>query len=78
MVSYSNLHVVFEQMRIRAKNHTGHPSTAPEPPRVLIIGPEDSGKTTAAKILTNYSVRVPRVCTPVLVNVDPSEVRRLQ
>ncbi|KAG8954256.1 Cleavage polyadenylation factor subunit clp1, partial [Tulasnella sp. 424] len=73
MVSYSNLHVVFEQMRIRAKNHTGHPSTAPEPPRVLIIGPEDSGKTTAAKILTNYSVRVPRVCTPVLVNVDPSE-----
>ncbi|KAG8917639.1 Cleavage polyadenylation factor subunit clp1, partial [Tulasnella sp. 417] len=73
MISYSNLHVVFEQMRIRAKHHTSDPSTASEPPRVLIIGPEDSGKTTAAKILTNYSVRAPRVCTPVLVNVDPSE-----
>ncbi|KAG9015924.1 Cleavage polyadenylation factor subunit clp1 [Tulasnella sp. 427] len=73
MMSYANLHILFEQMRIRAKNHVGDPPTAPEPPRVLIIGPEDSGKTTAAKILVNYSTKVPRMCTPILVNVDPSE-----
>lgn len=80
MTSYSNLHLVFEQMRIRAKNHAQSStkpgdSASPEPPRVLIIGPENSGKTSACKILTNYAVKSGRLCTPMLVNVDPGEVR---
>ena len=82
MAAYANLHIAFEQMRVRAlaKFHGSplppgdeHP-TAPEPPRVLVLGPENSGKTTVCKILTNYAVRAGQGWSPLLVNVDPSEV----
>ena len=46
-----------------------------DPPRVLVVGPEHSGKTTVCKILTNYAVRAGQNWSPFLVNVDPSEVR---
>lgn len=85
MASYANLHLAFEQMRIRARREERR-STEGEsgmnedeeesnPPRVLIIGPENSGKTTACKILLNYAVRGMATCTPMYVNLDPSEVR---
>lgn len=75
MVPYSNLHIAFERMRILAKQDV---QAATEPPRVMVIGPENSGKTSACKILVNYAVRVgSRVCTPALVNVDPGEVRSI-
>jgi polyribonucleotide 5'-hydroxyl-kinase len=45
------------------------------PPRVLILGPEHSGKTTVTKILANYAVRAGQDWAPLVVNVDPSEVR---
>ncbi|KAH6918292.1 cleavage/polyadenylation factor ia subunit Clp1p [Coprinopsis sp. MPI-PUGE-AT-0042] len=44
-----------------------------EPPRVLVLGPENSGKTTVCKILVNYAVRTGQGWKPILVNVDPSE-----
>ena len=82
MAAYANLHIAFEQMRVRAlaKFHGSplppgdEPPTAPEPPRVLVLGPENSGKTTVCKILTNYAVRAGQGWSPLLVNVDPSEV----
>lgn len=82
MAAYANLHIAFEQMRVRAlaKLHGSplppgdEPPTAPEPPRVLVLGPENSGKTTVCKILTNYAVRAGQGWSPLLVNVDPSEV----
>lgn len=81
MAAYANLHIAFEQMRVRAlaKFHGSplppgdEPPTAPEPPRVLVLGPENSGKTTVCKILTNYAVRAGQNWSPLLVNVDPSE-----
>lgn len=90
MSAYANLHIAFEQMRVRALLHaqvTAHPEKAtPEDieedregssdaPRVLIIGPENSGKTTIAKLLINYATRAGQDWCPMLVNVDPSEVR---
>ena len=45
-----------------------------EPPRVLVLGPENSGKTTVCKIITNYAVRAGQDWSPLLVNVDTSEV----
>lgn len=45
-----------------------------EPPRVLIMGPENSGKTSVCKILTNYAVRAGQGWAPLLVNTDPGEV----
>lgn len=81
MVSYMNLHLAFEQMRVKALRRVrnspsldggeGHPDG---PPRVLILGPEHAGKTSACKILTNYAVRAGQDWAPMYVNVDPSEV----
>ena len=42
--------------------------------RVLILGPENSGKTTVSKILVNYATRAGQGWKPMLVNVDPGEV----
>ncbi|KAG6832055.1 Cleavage polyadenylation factor subunit clp1 [Tricholoma furcatifolium] len=80
MVAYANLHIAFEQMRVRAFRvlhgsppRGDDPSAITDPPRVLILGPENSGKTTLSKILVNYAVRAGQDWTPLLVNVDPSE-----
>lgn len=84
MDAHANLHLAFEQMRIRASRsargatpdyeeppaHSGS-----EPPRVMFIGPESSGKTTSCKTLANYAVRVPAGWTPLYINLDPSDVR---
>ena len=83
MTAYANLHLLLEQMRVRA--HRGRRGAAPspddeashyglEPPRVLVVGPESSGKTTACKILTNYAVRGPTPAYPLIVNLDSGDV----
>jgi polyribonucleotide 5'-hydroxyl-kinase len=81
MAAYANLHIAFEQMRVRAlqKIHgspvaSSGPPASTEPPRILVLGPENSGKTTVCKTLINYCVRAGQQWSPMLVNVDPSEV----
>ncbi len=87
MAAYANLHLAFEAMRVRAIQHyqgtespvkaqsrSGEPEST-DPPRVLILGPENSGKTTVAKILINYAARAGQDWCPFLVNVDTNEVR---
>lgn len=81
MMAYANLHLAFEQMRIRARHaQSGSPArpssaeTSNDPPRVLVIGPENSGKTTYCKIVANYAVRAGQGWSPILVNLDPGEV----
>ena len=82
MHAYANVHLALEKMRVRAlSSHRGSPlppgleqEVDPDPPRVLILGPESSGKTTVCKILTNYAVRAGQGWTPMYVNTDPSEV----
>ena len=81
MISYANLHLAFEQMRVRARIaqrgspvQPGSVEAKNHPPRVLVLGPEHSGKTTAGKILTNYAVRAGQRWSPMLINLDPGEV----
>ena len=82
MNAYANVHLALEKMRVRALSaHRGSPLPAgtdqdvdPEPPRVLVLGPENSGKTTVCKILANYAVRAGQGWTPMFVNTSPSEV----
>jgi len=73
---YSNLHLALEQMRVRASmnSHPGRSQPPSDPPRVMVIGPEHSGKTSLCKLLVNYAVRAGQGWRPMLVNVDPSEV----
>ncbi|KAI8982833.1 Pre-mRNA cleavage complex II protein Clp1-domain-containing protein [Trametes punicea] len=81
MAAYANVHIALEQMRVRAfAAVTGSPlpsgdddDASGEAPRVLVLGPESSGKTSVCKILTNYAVRAAQDWAPMLVNVDPSE-----
>ncbi|KAK5955420.1 Cleavage polyadenylation factor subunit clp1 [Knufia fluminis] len=57
-----NVHLALEGIRT---NTTG------SGPRVLILGPDNVGKSTLAKTLTGYAVRAGRA--PVVVNLDPGE-----
>ncbi|KAL5490182.1 CLP1 [Sanghuangporus weigelae] len=82
MATYMNMHLALEQMRVRSlslapnspipipKGSAGGPNG---PPRVLVVGPENAGKTTACKIIANYAVRAGQDWAPMFVNVDPGE-----
>lgn len=82
MNAYGNVHLALEAMRIRALQKTkenqpqayGADSQDTEPPRVLVLGPENSGKTSLVKILLNYATRAAQDWSPMLVNIDPGEV----
>jgi polyribonucleotide 5'-hydroxyl-kinase len=66
MVEYSNVHFALETMR-----HEAQTEGDKDGPRVLILGPENAGKTTLTKILTGYATKVDR--QPIVVNLDPTE-----
>lgn len=82
MNAYGNVHLALEAMRIRALQRTkenqpqayGADSQDTEPPRVLVLGPENSGKTSLVKILLNYATRAAQDWSPMLVSIDPGEV----
>jgi polyribonucleotide 5'-hydroxyl-kinase len=65
MVEYANVHFALETMRQEAR------AAGKDGPRVLILGPEDAGKSSLAKILTAYATKVGR--QPIAVNLDPAE-----
>lgn len=66
MVEYANVHFALETMRQEAQDGGGK-----DGPRVLVLGPEDAGKTSLTKILTGYATKVDR--QPIVVNLDPTE-----
>jgi polyribonucleotide 5'-hydroxyl-kinase len=65
MVEYANVHFALETMREEAQ------SIGKDGPRVLLLGPENTGKTSLAKILTAYATKIGR--QPLVVNLDPTE-----
>lgn len=65
MTEYANLHFALETLRNQSS------SSSNQGPRIMIVGPNNSGKTSLVKILTAYAVRMGRC--PVVVNTDPSE-----
>ncbi|KAK9370265.1 Pre-mRNA cleavage complex II protein Clp1-domain-containing protein [Lipomyces kononenkoae] len=85
MSSYANVHFALEKLRMQAAEKdalyrkeimkgtrsTITPGQEGEGPRVLIIGSRSSGKTTLAKILTAYAVKMGR--SPIVVSLDPKE-----
>lgn len=62
---YINLHFALERIREQA------PVSGKQGPRVLILGPDNAGKTSLAKLLTAYANRAGR--QPIVVNLDPRE-----
>ena len=65
MVSYANTHFALEALRDDASDNykVG--------PRVLVVGPENAGKTSLVKLLAGYAIRSGRI--PVIANLDPKE-----
>lgn len=65
MVSYANLHFALERVRDQASLE------GIDGPRVLLLGPENAGKTSLAKLLTAYATKSGR--QPLTVNLDTKE-----
>lgn len=65
--SYLNLHFLLNNLRKDAiASHTS--STGP---RIMLVGPSGVGKTTLARTLTSYAVKMGS--QPIVVNTDPRE-----
>jgi polyribonucleotide 5'-hydroxyl-kinase len=67
MMSFANLHFALENLRDRSVASGG----VEMGPRVLVVGPENSGKTSLVKTLTSYAVKTGR--QPMAVNLDPRQ-----
>ncbi|KAJ5690336.1 hypothetical protein N7462_004728 [Penicillium macrosclerotiorum] len=65
MVEYANIHFALESMREESQG------SGKDGPRVLLLGPDNAGKTSLAKILTSYATKAGR--QPLVVNLDPTE-----
>ena len=65
MTSYMNLHFALERSRDDVV------PSGKDGPRVMVVGPENAGKTSLVKLLTAYSMRSGR--RPVAVNLDTKE-----
>jgi polyribonucleotide 5'-hydroxyl-kinase len=85
MAAYANVHHALEEMRVRALaaihgspiqevEYSSTPRTS-DPPRVLVVGQENSGKSALCKILANYAVKANQGWVPILVNLDTADVR---
>lgn len=85
MGHYQSASILFEQMRVLSLATSNgapldglNPQNIPAtPPHILVLGPENSGKTTLCKTLINYAVRGEPwgqdEWSPILVNVDPGD-----
>lgn len=72
MANYINLHLVVEAMRQQVSdNNILNPTELQLGPRVLIVGNGNSGKTSLAKLLSAYAIKLDS--TPVLVNLNPRD-----
>lgn len=65
MVLAVNMHFALEEMRDRAQ------AIGEIGPRVLLVGPNNTGKTTLMRTLASYALRMGR--QPTVVNLDPAE-----
>ncbi|EUC32290.1 hypothetical protein COCCADRAFT_5965 [Bipolaris zeicola 26-R-13] len=67
MMSVANLHFALESLRDKSIAS----GSVEMGPRVLVVGPENSGKTSLVKTLTSYAVKTDR--QPMVVNLDPRQ-----
>ncbi|GME43395.1 putative pre-mRNA cleavage complex II protein clp1 protein [Neofusicoccum parvum] len=74
MVEYANVHFALEKLRDNAEHEGGGGGGGgdkPIGPRVLVVGPENAGKTSLVRLLAAYGVKMGR--QPVVVNLDPRQ-----
>ncbi|XVF16563.1 hypothetical protein REPUB_Repub10bG0042600 [Reevesia pubescens] len=68
MVSYVNVHAVLEGRRNRAKALSPNDSEASQGPRVIVVGPTDSGKSALSRMLLSWAAK--QGWKPTFVDLD--------
>lgn len=67
MISYVNVHAILDGRRKRAKASSGD-SEASQGPRVITVGPTDSGKSTLSRMLLSWAAKLG--WKPTFVDLD--------
>ncbi|XP_010417718.1 PREDICTED: protein CLP1 homolog [Camelina sativa] len=68
MVSYINVHAVLDARRRFAKASTSNEPESSQGPRVIVVGPVDSGKSTLTKMLLSWAAK--QGWKPTFVDLD--------
>ncbi|KAL5722601.1 polynucleotide 5'-hydroxyl-kinase [Ranunculus cassubicifolius] len=68
MISYVNVHAVLEGRRSRAKASSAHDPETSQGPRVVVVGPTDSGKSTLSRMLLSWAAK--QGWKPTFVDLD--------
>ncbi|XP_043726182.1 protein CLP1 homolog [Telopea speciosissima] len=68
MISYVNVHAILEGRRNRAKASSTSDSDSSQGPRVIVVGPTDSGKSTLSKMLLSWAAK--QGWKPTFVDLD--------
>lgn len=71
MMAYLNTHFAIDRLREAAHERAAAGAADVCGPRVLLVGADDSGKTSLLRILASYAHKARR--RPVLVDLDPRE-----
>ncbi|KNE59687.1 hypothetical protein AMAG_05150 [Allomyces macrogynus ATCC 38327] len=69
VTALANLSMRLDKLRSHAAKSVGQGATADVGPRIMVVGPRDSGKTTILKTLANYAVKGD--WTPLFVDLNP-------
>ncbi|KAJ3360216.1 Cleavage polyadenylation factor subunit clp1 [Allomyces javanicus] len=69
VTALANLNLRLDKLRSHAAKSVGQGATADVGPRIMVVGPRDSGKTTIVKTLANYAVKGD--WTPLFVDLNP-------
>ncbi|KNE71736.1 hypothetical protein AMAG_16042 [Allomyces macrogynus ATCC 38327] len=69
VTALANLNLRLDKLRSLAAKSVGQGATADIGPRIMVVGPRDSGKTTILKTLANYAVKGD--WTPLFVDLNP-------
>lgn len=68
MVSYVNVHAVLAARRARAKAASATDPNASQGPRVIVVGPSDSGKSSLCRMLLSWACK--QSWKPTFVDLD--------
>lgn len=68
MISYVNVHGILEGRRARAKESQGNDNESSQGPRVIVVGPTDSGKSSLSKMLVSWAAK--RGWKPTFIDLD--------
>ncbi|CAI0453508.1 unnamed protein product [Linum tenue] len=68
MVSYVNVHAILEGRRIQAKASSSGDSEPTQGPRVIVVGPTDSGKSSLSRMLLSWAAK--QGWKPTFVDLD--------